>query len=70
MKLYLASVITITIISILKFTAVNVYSCCSSVCKKAAEIINSMPSIVYTDFITDIGPIVSAFQEVGVDGVG
>ena len=29
-----------------------------------------MPSIVYTDFITDIGSIVSEFQEVGVDAVG
>ena len=29
-----------------------------------------MPSIVYTDFISDIGPIVSALQEVGVDAVG
>ena len=38
--------------------------------KKVAEIINSMPSIVYTDFIADIGPIVSALQEVGVDAVG
>ena len=28
-----------------------------------------MPSIVYTDFIADIGPIVIAFQEVGVDAV-
>ena len=34
--------------------------------KKAAEIINSMPSIVYTDFIADIGQIVSAFQELGI----
>ena len=25
-----------------------------------------MPSIVYTDFIADIGPIVSAFQELGI----
>ena len=29
-----------------------------------------MPSIVSTDFIADIGPIVSALQEVGVDVVG
>ena len=29
-----------------------------------------MPSIGYTDFIADIGPIVSAFQEVEVDAVG
>ena len=29
-----------------------------------------MPSIVYTDFIADIGPIVSALQKVGVDAVG
>ena len=29
-----------------------------------------MPSIVYTDFIANIGPIISAFQEVGVDAVG
>ena len=29
-----------------------------------------MPSIVYTDFIADIGPIIIAFQEVGIDAVG
>ena len=37
---------------------------------KAAEIIGSGASIIYTDFIADIGPIVSALQEVGVEAVG
>ena len=35
--------------------------------KRAAEIIQSTSSIVYTDFIKDIGPIVSALEEVGVE---
>ena len=38
--------------------------------KRAAEIIQSTSSIVYTDFIKDIGPIVSALEEVGVEAVG
>ena len=38
--------------------------------KRAAEIIDSTPSIIYTDFIADIGPIVSALQEIGVEAVG
>ena len=37
---------------------------------KVAEIIGSDCSIIYTDFIADIGPIVSALQEVGVEAVG
>ena len=37
---------------------------------RAAEIIDSTSSIIYTDFIADIGPIVSALQEVGVEAVG
>ena len=37
---------------------------------KVAEIISSDASIIYTDFISDIGPIVSALQEVGVEAVG
>ena len=38
--------------------------------KRAAEICGSSSSIVYTDFIADIGPIVSALQQVGVEAVG
>ena len=38
--------------------------------KRAAEIIQSTSSIIYTDFIKDIGPIVSALEEVGVEAVG
>ena len=39
--------------------------------KRAAEIIsNCTSSIIYTDFIADIGPIVSALQDVGVEAVG
>ena len=37
---------------------------------RAAEIVKSDPSIIYTDFIADIGPIVSGLQEVGVEAVG
>ena len=37
---------------------------------RAAEIVRSEPSIIYTDFIADIGPIVSGLQEVGVEAVG
>ena len=37
--------------------------------KRAAEIMQSTSSIVYTDFIKDIGPIVSAL-EVEVEAVG
>jgi superfamily II DNA helicase RecQ len=35
-----------------------------------AEIIGSTSSIVYTDFIADIGPMVSALAECGVKAVG
>jgi len=38
--------------------------------KRAAEICGSSSSIVYTDFIADIGPIVSVLQQVGVEAVG
>ena len=38
--------------------------------RRAADIIGSTSAIVYTDFISDIGPIVSALAEVGVDAVG
>ena len=38
--------------------------------KRASEICGSSSSIVYTDFIADIGPIVSALQQVGVEAVG
>ena len=41
-----------------------------SFAKRAAEIIDSTSSIIYTDFIADIGPIVSALQEIGVEAVG
>ena len=37
---------------------------------RVAEIIGSSLSIVYTDFIADIGPIVSCLAEVGVEAVG
>lgn len=35
-----------------------------------AEISQSEPTIVYTDFIADIGPIVSALSDLGIDAVG
>ena len=38
--------------------------------KRAAEIIKSTSSIIYTDFIKDIGPIVSTLEEFGVEAVG
>ena len=38
--------------------------------KWAAEIIELTSSIIHTDFIKDIGPIVSALEEVGVEAVG
>ncbi len=38
--------------------------------KEAAEIVGSSSSIVYTDFIADIGPIVSGLAEFGVEAVG
>ena len=39
--------------------------------KRVAEICGSSSSIiVYTDFIADIGPIVSALEQVGVEAVG
>lgn len=38
--------------------------------KRAAEIIGRTSSIIYTDFIADIGAIVSALEDVGVEAVG
>lgn len=38
--------------------------------KRAAEIVGSNCSIIYTDFISDIGPIISGLQECGLDAVG
>ena len=35
-----------------------------------ADISNSEPTIVYTDFIADIGPIVSSLAELGIEAVG
>ena len=37
---------------------------------RATEIANSSPAIIYTDFIADIGPIVSALSDLGVEAVG
>lgn len=34
------------------------------------EISKSEPTIIYTDFIADIGPIVSALSDLGIDAVG
>ena len=35
-----------------------------------ADISNSEPTIVYTDFISDIGPIVSSLSNIGIEAVG
>ena len=35
-----------------------------------ADISNSEPTIVYVDFIADIGPIVSSLAELGIEAVG
>ena len=35
-----------------------------------SDISNSEPTIVYTDFIADIGPIVSSLADLGIDAVG
>lgn len=37
---------------------------------RAVEIAGSTSSIIYTDFIADIGPIVSALSDLGVEAVG
>lgn len=37
---------------------------------RAADIIGSPSAIIYTDFISDVGPIVSALAEIGIDAVG
>ena len=36
---------------------------------RAAEIAGTAPAIIYTDFISDIGPIISSVLEIGVDAV-
>ena len=38
--------------------------------RRAADIIGSSSAIIYTDFISDVGPIVSALAEIGIDAVG
>lgn len=50
----------------------TIQSPCSSVCKEGSiySIIDGTSSIIYTDFIADIRPIVSALQEMGVEAVG
>ena len=35
-----------------------------------ADISNSEPTVVYTDFIADIGPIVSSLADLGIEAVG
>ena len=35
-----------------------------------AAISQSQPTIIYTDFINDVGPIVSALSDLGIDAVG
>ena len=37
---------------------------------RAAEIMETSPAILYTDFIADIGPIVNCLEENGVAAVG
>ena len=37
---------------------------------RAAEIAGTAPAIIYTDFISDIGPIISGLLEIGKDAVG
>ena len=37
---------------------------------RAAEIAGTAPAIIYTDFIADIGPILSSLRESGKDAVG
>ena len=37
---------------------------------RAAEIAGTAPAIIYTDFISDIGPIISSLLEIGKDAVG
>jgi len=37
---------------------------------RVAAIVNSDPTIIYTDFVADIGPIVSALQDVEIEAVG
>lgn len=37
---------------------------------RAAEIAGTSPTIIYTDFISDIGPILSSLHEIGTDAVG
>ena len=37
---------------------------------RAAEIIQSSSAVIYTDFIADVGKIISSFQSVGISSVG
>ena len=37
---------------------------------RAADIIGTSSAIIYTDFISDVGPIISALAELGIDAVG
>ena len=37
---------------------------------RAAEIAGTAPAIIYTDFISDIGPMISSLLEIGIDAVG
>ena len=37
---------------------------------RAAEIAGTSPAIIYTDFISDIGPIINSLLEIGKDAVG
>ena len=38
--------------------------------RRAADIIGTSSAIIYTDFISDVGPIISALAELGIDAVG
>ena len=37
---------------------------------RAAEIIQSSSAVVYTDFIVDVGKIISGFESIGVSSIG
>ena len=37
---------------------------------RAAEIIQSSSAVIYTDFIVDVGKIISSFQSIGISSVG
>ena len=38
--------------------------------RRAADIIGTSSAIIYTDFISDIGPIISSLAELGIEAVG